>query len=108
MAAIFDALGIRQIRNAQLNKELKRLDFPDADWTRYRGVSGLDQAHPLTVNEQVKLLGMVGIAAKKCNPPKEKQFRGLTLEQFEEADRVHHASGATAPRLRLVPAPTSE
>ena len=106
--AIFDALGIRQIRNAQLNKELKRLDFLDADWTRYRGVSGLDQAHPLTMNEQVKLLGMVGIAAKKCNPPKEKQFRGLTLEQFEEADRVHRASGAAAPRLRLVPTPTSE
>jgi hypothetical protein len=106
--AIFDALGIRQIRSTQLNKELKRLDFPDADWTRYRGASGLDQAHPLTMNDQVKLLGMVGIVVKKCNPPKEKQFRGVTLEQFEEADRVHRASGAAVPRLRLVPTPSSE
>jgi len=106
--AIFDALGIKQIRSTQFNKELKRLDFSDADWTRYRGISGLDQAYPLTMNDQVKLLGMGGIAARKCTPPGEKQFRGYTLAQFEEADRVHGASsGAAAPRLRLI-TPTSE
>ena len=103
--AIFDALGIKQIRSTQFNKELKRLDLPDADWTRYRDLSGLDKAHPLTMNEQVKLLGMVGIAAKKCTPPGEKQFRGYTLAQFEEADRVYCASGAAAPRLRLITPP---
>jgi hypothetical protein len=105
--AIFDALGIKQIRSTQFNKELRRLDLPDADWTRYRGASGLDQAHPLTMNEQVKLLGMVGVAAKKCMPPGEKQFRGYTLMQFEEADHEYNASGAAAPRLRLI-TPTSE
>ena len=107
--AIFDALGIKQIRSTQFNKELKRLDFSDADWTRYRGISGLDQAYPLTMNDQVKLLGMGGIAARKCTPPGEKQFRGYTLAQFEEAHRIHCAPGAGAgtPRLRLI-TPTSE
>ena len=103
--AIFDALAIKQIRSTQFNKELKRLDLPDADWTRYRGPSGLEKAHSLTMNEQVKLGGMVGIAAKKCTPPGEKQFRGYTLAQFEEADREYCASGGArsrAPRLRLV------
>jgi hypothetical protein len=106
--AIFEALGITAIKSTEFNVQIKRLDLSDANWTRYCGPSGLDKAHPLTMNEQTKLLGMVGIASKKINPPKEKQFRGLTLAQFEEADRVHHASGAAAPRLRLVPTPMPE
>src|SRR6266516_1160986 len=34
---IFDTLELDQIRSTRFNQELKRLDLPDARWTRYRG-----------------------------------------------------------------------
>jgi hypothetical protein len=107
--AIFDMLEIDAIRSTRFHQELKRLDLPDARWTRYRGPSGTDTAHPLRPDERAALLKMVGIFVKKCKPPNEKQFRGYTLAQFEEAHRIHCAPGAGAgtPRLRLI-TPTSE
>ena len=45
-----------QIRSTRFNQELKRLDAPDARWTRYRGPSGTDYAHPIAMHEQAQLL----------------------------------------------------
>jgi hypothetical protein len=106
---IFDMLEITAIRSTRFHQELKRLDLPDARWMRYRGPSGTDTMHPITPGERVTLAEMVGIAVKKCKLPNEKQFRGYTLAQFEEAHRIHCAPGAGpgAPRLRLI-TPTSE
>jgi hypothetical protein len=97
--AIFDMLEISAIKATRFHQELKRLDLPDARWTRYRGPSGMDTEHPITPDERAKLAAMVGIVSKKVNPPGSKQFRGYTLAQFEEAERIHCP---TAPRLRLV------
>jgi hypothetical protein len=108
--AIFDQLEIDAIRATRFHQELKRLDQPDARWTRYRGPSGMETAHPITPGERVTLAEMVGIMVKKCKPPNEKQFRGYTYAQFEEAHRIHCApggAGPAAPRLRLI-TPTSE
>ena len=58
--AIFDALELDQIKSTRFNQELKRLDLPDARWTRYRGPSGIEYAHPLEMHEQAFLLGQVG------------------------------------------------
>jgi hypothetical protein len=67
--AIFDMLEINAIKGTRFDQELKRLDLPDARWTRYRGPSGLDTMHPITPDERAKLLAMVGIVSKKINPP---------------------------------------
>jgi hypothetical protein len=120
--AVCDLLGLDQptdpIGSIQLNHGLKRLDLPDARWTRYRGPSGTDYAHPIELHEQAKLAAMVGIKSDLHRRPGEgrrgKQFRGYTRGQFEEADRVHgttRGTGAATPRLRLVPTkatPTSD
>jgi hypothetical protein len=111
--AIFDALELDQIRSTQFNQALKQLDVPDARWTRYRGPSGIELAHPLEMHEQAALLEKVGIESTRCRPPRGKQFRGYKRAQFEEAWRKH---GAPAPaeaepgrgRLRLISSPQSD
>ena len=103
---LFDILEpeLDQIKSTRFNQELKRLDLSDARWTRYRGPSGMDYAHPIAMHEQSALLEKVGIESVRCRPPKGKQFRGYKRGQFEEARRKHGAA-ATEPgrgRLRLV------
>ena len=92
--AIFDALELDQIKSTRFNQELKRLDLPDARWTRYRGPSGIEYAHPLEMHEQAFLLGQVGIESTRCRPPAGRQFRGYKRVQFEEAWAKH---GSAAP-----------
>ena len=108
---IFGALEVSEIGSVHFNKELKRLDEPDAKWTRYRGPSGTDYVRPLELFEQAALLREVGIHAMRVRPPGRKQCRGYKLEQFEEAQRKY---GVAAPdesevgraRLRLVKPPS--
>jgi len=105
---IFEALGLEQIGSVRFNKELRRLDLPDAKWIRYRGPSGVEYAHPLELYEQAALGEKVGIYSTRVRPPGEKQCRGYKLAQFEEARRKY---GVAEPdetavgraRLRLVP-----
>jgi hypothetical protein len=40
--AIFDALELDEIGSVRFNRELRRLDLPEARWTRYRGPGGTD------------------------------------------------------------------
>jgi Protein of unknown function (DUF3631) len=105
--AIFDALNLDQIRSTRFNQELKRLDLSDAKWTRYRGPSGTEYAHPIEMYEQASLLGKVGIVSSRIRPPGEKQCHGYKRAQFEEAlakyssaapDEADPARG----RLRLI------
>jgi hypothetical protein len=103
---IFDTPELDQIGSIRFNRELKQLDLPDANWTRYRGPSGNDYAHPITMAEQSALLEKVAIHSTRVRPPGEKQCRGYKLAQFQEAQRKY---GVAAPdeakaghvRLRL-------
>jgi hypothetical protein len=104
--AIFDGLGIDQIGSVHFNRELKQLDLPDAKWTRYRGASGYDYAHPISLGEQATLLGMVGIQSIPLRFDDrggrggryDRQRRGYRRSQFEEALR----SSSKRPHLRLI------
>jgi hypothetical protein len=104
---IFGALEIEAMPSRRFHSELLRLDLADAQWTQYRGASGLSKAHPMTPSERAALGEKVGIFVKKCKLPGGKQFRGYTYEQFKEAERIYCTSGGAAPRLRLI-TPTSE
>jgi hypothetical protein len=106
---IFDALGLDQISTVRFNRELKRLALPDADWTQYRGPSGLAYAHPIEHFEQAALLGEGGIHSVTCWPAGKRErgasFKGYKLAQFEEAHRKYRAPD-DARRLRLIPTST--
>jgi Protein of unknown function (DUF3631) len=114
--AIFERLGVDQIDYWSFNRELKRLDLPDARWTRYRGPAGFDLAHMIEPNEQGKLLAKVGIETKQLWTPgprsSAKKFRGYARNQFEEAWRIHGAvapgGGSEPARMHLVPPAVSE
>jgi hypothetical protein len=58
--AIFDAAGLGRASDVMstilFNRELRRLDLPDARWSRYRGAGGMAYPHPITVPEQAALL----------------------------------------------------
>jgi Protein of unknown function (DUF3631) len=109
-----DELG--QIDTHDFNREIKRLDLPDAMWMRYRGASGTDYARPIEMREQGRLLAKVGIRSVTCWPPGKRQpgtsFRGYKRAQFEEAWRKYGAEPPDGtepgrPRPRLV-APSPE
>ena len=70
---IFDIYELDQISSLRFNKELQRLDLPDARWTQYRGASGADYLHPLRMDEQAELLQQVGIASEVCWPAEPRQ-----------------------------------
>jgi hypothetical protein len=98
---IFEALELERIPSLRMNKELRRLDVPDATWNAYRGPSGGEHIHPLNMNEQAELLEKSGIKAKGLRPVGgDKQFRGQRT-WFEEALRQYESAAAT-PRLRLI------
>jgi hypothetical protein len=107
--AIFDALEpeLDQIKSTLFNQELKRLDVPDARWTRYCGPGGTDYAHPLEMHEQASLLAKVDIESTRCRSARGQQFRGYKRAQFEEAWRKHGAAArgeaeSGRGRLRLI------
>jgi hypothetical protein len=101
---IFDALELERIPSLRLNKELRRLDLPDARWDRYRGPSGGEHIHALTPSEQAALLGdkEIGIVAKPMRPVGGgKLFRGYERSWFVEALRKYEPA-PVAPHLRLI------
>jgi hypothetical protein len=101
---IFDVYEIDQISSVRFNKELRRLDLPDARWTQYRGASGAGYLHPLRMNEQAELLRQVGIASEVCWPAGTRQrgtsFRGYKRAAFEEARRKHDVAAPEEAELR--------
>jgi hypothetical protein len=78
---IIDMLELDPIPSRVVNRELRRLDLPEARWNRYRGPAGGEYAHPLTLDEQATLLRKSGIASKLIRPPGGgKPFRGYRRE----------------------------
>jgi hypothetical protein len=113
---IFEIYDLDQIGSMRFNKELRRLDLPEARWTQYRSASGADYPHPLRMNEQAELLRQVGIASEVCWPAGTRQrgtsFRGYKRATFEEARRKYDVAAPEEAelrreRLRLV-GPSSE
>lgn len=51
---IFKVLNVDAIRSTRFNQELKRLDLPDAQWTRYRGPSSGEYAHPTKCSSRLQ------------------------------------------------------
>jgi hypothetical protein len=104
---IIDTLELDPIPSRVVNRELLRLDLPEARWNRYRGPGGGEYAHALTLDEQAKLLRKSGIASKLLRPSGGgKPFRGYRHEWFVEALRKYEPASA-GPRLRLI-TPQSE
>jgi hypothetical protein len=100
---IIDTLELDPVPSRVVNRELLRLDLPEARWNRYRGPGGGEYAHPLTLDEQATLLGKSGIESKGLRPPKGgKQFRGYRREWIVEALRKRGTAAAGALRLRLI------
>ena len=101
---IFDIYELEQISSVRFNKELRRLDLPDARWTQYRGASGADYSHPLRMNEQAELLRRVNIASEVCWPPGRRRsgtsFRGYKRAAFEEARRKFDVAAPEEAELR--------
>jgi hypothetical protein len=58
--AIFGAAGLDKssdvISTRVFNRELLRLDVPDAGWSQYRGPGGRSYPHAITIGEQAALL----------------------------------------------------
>src|SRR5262249_32219437 len=105
--AIFEALELDQISSVRFNKELRRLDLPDAKWTHYRGPKGADYPHPLEIHQQAGLLVKVDVHSVRIRPPGGERCRGYKVAQFREAWRKHGTPtpGEAKPargRLRLI------
>src|SRR5262249_21657745 len=78
-----------------VNRELLRLDLAEARWNRYRGPSGGEHAHALTLDEQAGLFGKSDIEAKPIRPPGGgKLFRGYRYEWVKEALRKYEKKPA--------------
>jgi hypothetical protein len=105
--AIFDLLEAERVKTTEFDKELRKLDRPEMDWSRYRGLGGDQTEHPITAHERAELLrgedGEPGIETKVMKPlgRKGKAFRGLDRSWFVEALRKHEPAAA-APHLRLI------
>jgi hypothetical protein len=84
---IFEIYDLDQIGSVQFNKELLRLDLPDARWTQYRSASGTDHLHPLRMDEQATLLGKVGIRSMRIRPPGRGNVSGMNLPSFKRPSK---------------------
>src|SRR5262249_3653365 len=92
---IMDTLELDPIPSRVVNRELLRLDLPEARWNRYRGPSGGEHAHALTLDEQAGLFGKSDIEAKPIRPPGGgKLFRGYRYEWVKEALRKYEKKPA--------------
>src|SRR5262249_19226385 len=92
---IIDTLELDPIPARVVNRELLRLDLPEARWNRYRGPGGGEYAHPLRLDEQAKLFRKSSIASKLLRPSGGgNPFRGYRREWFVEALREQ---GTVAP-----------
>jgi hypothetical protein len=106
---ICDMLELERIKGTELDKELRRLDSPGANWSRYRGPGGDENEHPITAPERAELLRQSGIESKPMRPVGGGNlFRGYERSWFVEALREHEPvapdddAGPGRGRLRLI------
>ncbi len=97
---IIDTLGLDPIPSRVVNRELLRLDLPEARWNCYRGPGGDEYAHPLRLNEQASLMREFDVELKLIRPPIGKPFRGYWREWIIEA--LQERGTAAPPHLRLI------
>jgi hypothetical protein len=106
--AIFDLFEAERVKTTEFDKGLHKLDFPEMDWKRYRGLGGDALEHPITAHERAELLRESGIEVKPMRPVGGgKLFRGYERSWFVEALRKYETSTPddTEPgrgRLRLI------
>jgi Protein of unknown function (DUF3631) len=105
--AIFEMLDVERVKTMEFDKELHRLDLPDADWRRYRGPGGDEDEHLITPKERADLLRESDIKTKNMRPVGGgKPFRGLERSSFEAALRERESApddaGPGRGRLRLI------
>jgi uncharacterized protein DUF3631 len=106
--AIFEMLEVERIKTTEFDRELHRLDLPDANWRRYRGPGGDEIEHRITPTERADLLRESGIETKNMRPVGGgKTFRGLERGWFEAALRERESAapddaGPGRGRLRLI------
>jgi hypothetical protein len=99
---IIEMLELDPIPSRVVNRELLRLDVPEARWNRYRGPSGGEHAHALTLDEQAGLFGKSDVVSKLVRPAGGgKPFRGYRGEWIVEALR-RRGEEAGRGRLRLI------
>jgi hypothetical protein len=91
--AIFEMLDVERVKVTEFDKELHRLDLPDADWRRYRGPGGDELEHLITPKERADLLRESGIETKNMRPVGGgKPFRGLEHSWFKAALRERESA----------------
>jgi len=101
---VIDQLELDPVPTLAVNRELRRLPLPDAQWDRYRGPEGDDAPHPLTIGEQAKLLAKSDVASRLLGP-RGKRFHAYRREWIVEALRQYDEPAAL--HLRLI-APESD
>jgi Protein of unknown function (DUF3631) len=103
-----EVLGQQRFKGTDLDRELRRLDKPEMDWSRYRGLGGDEPEHPITARERAELLRESDVETKVMKPiGGGKPFRGLDRSWIVEALRKHDppTPDDTEPghgRLRLI------
>jgi hypothetical protein len=103
LVVIDEVLGQERFKPAEFDKELRRLDKPGMDWSRYRGLGGDENEHPITARERAELLRESGIETKPMKPlGRGKTFRGLDRSWFVEALRKYEGPTAATSHLRLI------
>jgi hypothetical protein len=115
--AIFDAAGLTKatdvMSTVQFNRELRLLDLPDANWSRYRGPGGMGYPHPITMFEQAALLRRKPntVVSHSHWPEGQKRIPGVSSGKvyrrgdFDVSLGMHEKR--SKPQLRLV-APSSD
>ncbi len=104
---LFDQFEADQLEVNRFNQELRRLSAPEFDWNRFRGVSGLDlHSHPISINEQGRLLGASGVRAHSWWPPGVSRSQNRCQRIYRrvelEAALRKAESSSPGPTLKLV------
>jgi hypothetical protein len=85
-----EVLGQERFKGTDLDRELRRLDKPEMDWSRYRGLGGDEPEHPITARERAELLRESDVETKVMKPiGGGKPFRGLDRSWIVEALRKY-------------------
>ena len=101
---IFEIYELDQIGSVRFNKELLRLDLPDARWTQYRGASGDGLSAPAPHGRAGRAAaGRSAFAPRACWPPghdRGNAFAATSAPHFEEARRKYDVAAPEEAELR--------
>ena len=97
---IFEIYELDQIGSVQFNKELLRLDLPDANWTQYRGAA--DGLPAPTPDERTGHAAREGrhCARESLTRRDTRQSSGYKLPSFKRPDAKHDVAAPEESELR--------